>query len=66
MKFKEYLKEFEANYNSKNGRCAWEKTEEKHYQKHGKGKYSSYQSFKTMKCRKRVTIKAPIIVGGKL
>ena len=53
MKFKDYLKEFESHYKSKNGRSAWEKTEEKYFEKHGKMKYNSYQSFKTMKCRKK-------------
>ena len=53
MKFKEYLKEFETHYDSKNGRSAWEKTEEKYFEKHGKTKYKSYQSFKTMKSRKK-------------
>ena len=53
MKFKEYLKEFENHYDSKNGRSAWEKTEEKYFEKHGKTKYKSYQSFKTMKSRKK-------------
>ena len=40
MKFKEYLKEFETHYDSKNGRSAWEKAEEKHFEKHGKSKKS--------------------------
>ena len=31
MKFKDYLKEFETHYDSKNGRAAWEKVEEKHF-----------------------------------
>jgi|TARA_R100001086_G_C11775839_1_gene242193 ribosomal protein L14E/L6E/L27E len=53
MKFKDYLKEFESHYNSKNGRTAWEKAEEKYFEKHGKSKYRSYQSFKTMKSRKK-------------
>ena len=53
MKFQEYLNEFETHYKSKRGRSAWEKTEEKHFEKHGKFKYISYQSFKTMKSRKK-------------
>ena len=53
MKFKDYLKEFESHYNSKNGRTAWEKAEEKYFEKHGKSKYRSYQTFKTMKSRKK-------------
>ena len=53
MKFKEYLKEFENHYDSKNVRSAWEKTEEKYFEKHGKNKYKSYQSFKTIKSRKK-------------
>lgn len=53
MKFKDYLKEFETHYDSKNGRAAWEKVEEKHFEKHGKSKYRTYQSFKTMKSRKK-------------
>ena len=42
MKFKDYLKEFETHYDSKNGRFAWEKVEEKHFEKHGKSKYRTY------------------------
>jgi hypothetical protein len=53
MKFKEYLKEFEKHNSPKKGREAWEIVEEKHYEKHGKFKYNSYQSFKTMKSRKK-------------
>ena len=53
MKFKDYLKEFESHYNSKNGRTAWEKAEEKYFENHVKSKYRRYQSITTMKSRKK-------------
>ena len=53
MKFTEYLNEFEKHNAPKKGRKAWEIVEEKHYEQHGKFKYNSYQSFKTMKSRKK-------------
>tara|TARA_R100000734_G_C3313080_1_gene104313 strand:- start:79 stop:252 length:174 start_codon:yes stop_codon:yes gene_type:complete len=53
MKFNEYLKEFQKHNSPKKGRKAWEIVEEKHYEEHGKFKYNSYQSFKTMKSRKK-------------
>ena len=53
MKFIDYLKEFETESKSKKGSEAWEIVEEKHYQVYGKFKYISYQSFKTMKSRKK-------------
>ena len=49
MKFLEYLNEFEKHYEPKKGRNAWEIVEEKHYEEHGKFKYNSYQSFKTIR-----------------
>lgn len=53
MKFIDYLKEFETESKSKKGFEAWEIVEKKHYQVYGKFKYISYQSFKTMKSRKK-------------